>query len=86
MTNINRRGFLFGSAAAAAFAGCSTAKAGARELKPGEKHTVAMIGTGIQGRFLREEFLKQKNIPDRFMGVLFDGEKGFLNPKSALQS
>ncbi len=62
MTNINRRGFLFGSAAAAAFAGCSTAKAGARELKPGEKHTVAMIGTGIQGRFLREEFLKQKNI------------------------
>ena len=62
MTNINRRGFLFGSAAAAAFAGCSTAKAGVRELKPGEKHTVAMIGTGIQGRFLREEFLKQKNI------------------------
>ena len=45
--NINRRGFLFGSAAAATFAGCSTAKVGARELKPGEKRAVAMIGIGI---------------------------------------
>ena len=45
--NINRRGFLFGSTAAAAFAGCSTAKVGARELKPGEKRAVAMIGIGI---------------------------------------
>ena len=62
MTNINRRGFLFGSAAAAAFVGCSTAKAGVRELKPGEKRNVAMIGTGIQGRFLRDEFLRQKNV------------------------
>ena len=62
MTNINRRGFLFGSAAAAAFVGCSTAKAGVRALKPGEKRNVAMIGTGIQGRFLRDEFLRQKNV------------------------
>jgi predicted dehydrogenase len=62
MTNINRRGFLFGSAAAAAFVGCSTTKAGVRALKPGEKRNVAMIGTGIQGRFLRDEFLRQKNV------------------------
>ncbi|MBR1921209.1 MAG: Gfo/Idh/MocA family oxidoreductase [Kiritimatiellae bacterium] len=62
MTNINRRGFLLGSAAAAALAGCATSKVGARALKPGEKRTVAMIGTGIQGRFLRDEFLRQKNV------------------------
>ena len=48
--NINRRGFLFGSAAAMTLAGCSTAKVGRRELKPGEKLNVAMIGVGIQGR------------------------------------
>ena len=60
--NINRRGFLVGSAAAATFAGCSTAKVGARELKPGEKRAVAMIGIGIQGRFLLTEFLKQPNV------------------------
>ena len=60
--NINRRGFLFGSAAAATFAGCSTAKVGARELKPGEKRAVAMIGIGMQGRFLLTEFLKQPNV------------------------
>ena len=59
--NINRRGFLLGSAAAATLAGCSTSKIGARELKPGEKRNVAMIGIGIQGRFLLSEFLKQKN-------------------------
>ena len=62
MIDINRRSFLLGSAAAAAFAGCSTAKIGARELKPGEKRNVAMIGTGIQGRFLRGEFLRQPNV------------------------
>ena len=48
--NINRRGFLFGSAAAAAMAGCSTGKVGLRPLKPGEKRNVAMIGCGIQMR------------------------------------
>lgn len=48
--NINRRGFLFGSAAGVAFAGCSTAKVGRRELEPGEKLNAAMIGVGIQGR------------------------------------
>ena len=60
--NINRRGFLFGSAAAMTFAGCTTAQMGVRELKPGEKRTVAMIGIGIQGRFLLGEFLRQPNV------------------------
>ena len=62
MIDINRRSFLFGSAAAATFAACSTAKAGVRELKPGEKRNVAMIGIGIQSRFLLTEFLKQPNV------------------------
>lgn len=61
--NINRRGFLFGSAAAATLAGCATNKMGLRALKPGEKRTVAMIGIGIQGRnALLPQFLNQKNI------------------------
>ena len=61
--NINRRGFLFGSAAAATLAGCATNKVGVRELKPGEKLTVAMIGIGIQGRSaLLPQFLRQQNI------------------------
>ena len=59
---LNRRNFLFGSAAAMTLAGCSTAKVGVRELKPGEKRNVAMIGVGIQGRFLLTEFLRQKNV------------------------
>ena len=57
--NLNRRNFLFGSAAAATFAGCSTGKMGLRPLAPGEKRTVAMIGIGIQGRTaLLPQFLK----------------------------
>ena len=47
---LDRRGFLFGTAAAMSLAGCSTAKVGLRELKPGEKRRVAMIGYGIQMR------------------------------------
>ena len=47
---LNRRNFLFGSAAAVTLSGCSTAKIGRRELKPGEKLNFAMIGVGIQGR------------------------------------
>lgn len=46
--NINRRNFLFGSAAAATMAGCSTEKVGLRDRKPGEKLRAAMIGYGIQ--------------------------------------
>ena len=60
---LNRRNFLFGSAAAATLAGCATNKMGLRPLKPGEKRTVAMIGLGIQGRTaLLPQFLDQKNI------------------------
>ena len=60
---LNRRNFLFGSAAAATLAGCATNKMGLRALKPGEKRTVAMIGIGIQGRTaLLPQFLDQKNV------------------------
>ena len=48
--NLNRRNFLLGSAAAATLAGCATNKVGLRELKPGEKRRIAMIGCGIQQR------------------------------------
>ena len=48
--NLNRRNFLFGSAAAMALSGCQTAKVGVRELKPGEKRRIGMIGCGIQMR------------------------------------
>jgi len=60
--NLNRRSFLFGSAAAATLAGCSTNKVGLRPVAEGEKHRLAMIGYGIQMRtalipqFLNPEF------------------------------
>ena len=58
--NLNRRNFLFGSAAATALAGCATDKIGTRKLAPGEKANVAMIGVGIQGRSaLLPQFLAQ---------------------------
>ncbi len=61
--DINRRGFILGSAAAATLAGCATNKMGLRPLKPGEKRAVALIGIGIQGRTaLLTQFLNQKNI------------------------
>ena len=66
--NLNRRNFIFGSAAAAALAGCSTQKIGLRELKPGEKRRLAMIGYGIQMRtalipqFLNPAFAKNVEI------------------------
>ena len=50
MMKLNRRGFLFGSAAAATLAGCSTSKVGLRKLAPGERRRVALIGFGIQQR------------------------------------
>ena len=55
--NLNRRNFLFGSAAATALAGCATNKVGARALKPGEKPNVAIIGYGLRARDLTGEFL-----------------------------
>ncbi|HBJ59100.1 MAG TPA: gfo/Idh/MocA family oxidoreductase, partial [Verrucomicrobia bacterium] len=59
---INRRGFLFGSAAAVALAGHATQKTGRRALKPGEKLNVAMIGVGIQGRGNLDSFLGNKRV------------------------
>lgn len=58
---LNRRNFLFGSAAASAAlaAGCATVKKGVRVLAPGEKPTLAMIGFGIQARGLLAQFLGQ---------------------------
>ena len=47
MIKLNRRGFLFGSAAAATLAGCSTSKVGLRKIAPGERRRVALIGFGI---------------------------------------
>ena len=56
--NLNRRNFLFGSAAAAALAGCATAnRKGVRALGKGEKPTVAIIGYGLRARDLTGEFL-----------------------------
>ena len=58
---MNRRNFLFGSAAAATLAGCAT-KMGVRPRKDGEPINVALIGVGIQGRkALLPQFLNQKN-------------------------
>ena len=60
--DINRRHFIFAGAAAATLAGRATNKMGLRPLKPGEKRAVALIGAGMQGRFLLTEFLKQRNV------------------------
>ena len=60
MLNLNRRNFLFGSAAAAALAGRASANLGTRTLKPGEKANVTLIGFGIQGRSaLMPQFVDQ---------------------------
>ena len=61
--NINRRNFLFGSAAAMTLAGRATEKVGLRPLKPGEKRTVAIIGLGKQGRnAMLSQFLRQTSV------------------------
>ena len=58
--NLNRRNFLFGSAAATALVGCASGNIGTRKLAPGEKANVAMIGFGIQGRTaLLPQFMDQ---------------------------
>ena len=60
--NLNRRNFLFGSAAVAALAGKAQVDLGLRELKPGEKRTVGLIGWGIQMRgALVGQFLANKD-------------------------
>ena len=74
--NINRRGFLFGSTAAAALAGCATQKVGLRELKPGEKRRIAMIGYGIQMRTaLIPQFLDRKNNKNLVIVAVCDCDK-----------
>ena len=60
--NINRRHFILGSAAAAALAGHATEKTGLRQLKPGEKRTMALIGCGKQQQHLANQFLKNDKI------------------------
>src|SRR5574344_705638 len=66
--NINRRGFLLGSAAAVALAGCSTVKVGARPRKAGEKLNLAFIGFGMQGRHgLWPQFLEEKDVVARIV-------------------
>ena len=65
---LNRRNFIFGTAAAAALAGCNTTKTGVRPLKPGEKRKAAMIGYGIQMRtvllpsFLNKNYAKNVEV------------------------
>lgn len=55
---IDRRTFLAGSVAAASLAGCATAKTGLRPLKEGERRTMALIGCGLQMRYLSSSFIK----------------------------
>ena len=73
---LNRRNFIFGTAAAAAFAGCNTAKAGVRPLKPGEKRKAAMIGYGIQMRtVLLKSFLNPAYAPNVEVVAVCDCDK-----------
>ena len=68
--NLNRRNFLFGSAAATALAGCATDKTGTRTLKPGEKANVALIGFGIQQRSaLMPQFVDQYKLGVQVVAV-----------------
>ena len=68
--NLNRRNFLFGSAAAAALTGCATDKIGTRTLKPGEKANVALIGFGIQQRSaLMPQFVDQYKLGVQIVAV-----------------
>ena len=73
--NINRRHFIFGSAAAMTLAGYSTNKIGARPLKPGEKRNLAMIGCGIMQRGLIKQFLDPNNAPNVRIVAVCDCDK-----------
>ena len=73
---LNRRNFIFGTAAAATLAGCNTMKTGARPLKPGEKRRAAMIGYGIQMRtVLLPSFLNPKYAPNVEVVAVCDCDK-----------
>ena len=70
MLNLNRRNFLFGSAAAAALAANASTKLGKRTLKPGEKANVALIGFGIQQRSaLMPQFVDQYKLGVQIVAV-----------------
>ena len=74
--NLNRRNFLFGSAAAATLVGCATSNTGVRPLKPGEKRRFAMIGYGIQMRTaLIPQFLDRGNNPNGVIVAVCDCDK-----------
>ena len=73
---LNRRNFIFGTAAVAALAGCNTAKTGVRPLKPGEKRKAAMIGYGIQMRtVLLKSFLNPAYAPNVEVVAVCDCDK-----------
>ena len=73
---LNRRNFIFGTAAAAALAGCNTTKTGVRPLKPGEKRKAAMIGYGIQMRtVLLKSFLNPAYAPNVEVVAVCDCDK-----------
>ena len=74
--NVNRRNFLFGSAAVATLAGCATNRIGLRPLKKGEKRRFAMIGYGIQMRTaLIPQFLDPGNNANGEIVVVCDCDK-----------
>ncbi len=74
--NMNRRGFLLGSAAAMTLAGCATSKVGSRPRKPGEKLRAAMIGCGLQQRAaLIPQFLNKEYAPDLEIVAVCDCDK-----------
>ena len=62
--DINRRTFIFGTAAAAALAGRAAGSTGARSLKPGEKRTAAIIGCGGMNRGLMGQLLNRGIAPN----------------------
>ena len=74
--SLNRRSFLFGSAAAVTLAGHATTKTGARQLKPGERYRLALIGYGIQMRTtLTPQFMWWNDAPNMEIVAVCDCDK-----------
>jgi len=73
--DMNRRHFLFGTAAAAALAGTATEKTGLRPLAKGERRHVALIGCGIQGRGLIWQFMDDTRCPNVDVTVCCDCDR-----------
>lgn len=75
---INRRGFLFGSAAAATLAaGCASpgATRARRALAPGGMRNLALIGCGVQMGYLANRFLDPKAAPNVAITAVCDCDK-----------